>query len=356
MKPNLIKNGFLTALLIFLLGHVSAQSESPRNSFRLVFYNVENYFDTLDNPQKKDEEFTPSGPNRWGFYRYKEKQTRIAKTIIAAGQWKVPALVGLAEIENRRVLKDLLVYSPLSEFDYQILHKSSPDWRGIDVALLYRESLFEPLDTQFIKVDFKKDEHSATRDILYAKGIAEGKDTLHVFVNHWPSRYGGKAETDPKRMRAARILRTKVDSIFSQKPKAKVIITGDFNDEPENKSLKKALKALKPEKNNRKNPALFNLMYNLSETKEKGTYKYKYKWNTFDQFIVSGAMLSCQSGFCTNPENAHVYRADFLLKPDSKYPGKKPHRTFVGPRYKDGFSDHLPVYLDLIPKEKKDEQ
>ncbi len=336
-------------LMLFGTLEVDAQSLQKRSSYRIGFYNVENYFDTVNNPDKSDEEFTPDGFKHWNFYRYKDKQTKIAKTIIAMGQWKPPAIVGLAEVENAEVLRDLLTFSPISDFGYKIIHKQSPDWRGIDVALLYRQQTFKPIDTQFIEVNFKEDEYSATRDILYIKGIASGEDTLHIFMNHWPSRYGGKAETDPKRAKAALTVRKKVDSIFRLNADAKIVITGDFNDEPSNKSLKKTLGAKGIEEFGKGDQSLINLMSNIAGEDQKGSYKYKYQWNTFDQFIVSSPLLSCQSGLCARKSSAHIFRSDFLLTEDDNYPGLKPFRTYLGPRYKGGYSDHLPVYLDLFP-------
>lgn len=346
-------NGFpclFTSCCLAVLGlgvlEADGQPTQKRSSYRIGFYNVENYFDTVNNPDKSDEEFTPEGFKHWNFFRYKEKQNKIAKTIIAVGQWKPPAVVGLAEVENAKVLKDLLTFSPLSQFDYQIIHQQSPDWRGIDVALLYREQAFNPIDSQFIEVDFD-DDYSATRDVLYTKGVARGKDTLHLFVNHWPSRYGGKTETDPKRIKAAHSVRKKVDSIIKIKADAKIVITGDFNDEPSNKSLNKALGAKAIAEKSQKAPLLINLMADMASDDQKGSYKYRYQWNTFDQFIVSRGLLDCKSGFCAGKSSAQIFRSDFLLIEDDDYPGQKPYRTYVGPRHKGGYSDHLPVYLDL---------
>lgn len=348
-------------LFLFILSFISlvgslslktaeGQPTQKRNSYRMVFYNVENYFDTVNDPDKKDDEFTPDGFKRWNFYRYKEKQNKIAKTLIAAGQWKVPALVGLAEVENRQVLKDLLQFSPLAEFDYRILHKESPDWRGIDVALLYRANVFKPLDTSFLPVTFEDTSHSPTRDILYAKGLVANQDTLHLFVNHWPSRYGGKAETDPKRARAARILRNKVTAINTNVKQPKIIITGDFNDGPGNKSIKQVLNAKPVRDDSREGrPLLVNMMNVKSKSDQQGSYKYQYKWHTFDQFIISRYLLEAKQGLTVQKGGANIFRSDFLLKEDDDYPGLKPHRTYLGPRYKGGYSDHLPVLLDLYP-------
>jgi predicted extracellular nuclease len=331
-------------LIILFWGPANIKAQER---FQVAFYNVENYFDTVNNPEKKDDEFTPGGFKNWGFFKYRTKQNRIAKTLMALGKWEMPAVIGLAEVENRQVLQDLLTFSPLERFDYQILHQQSPDWRGIDVAALYQPKRFQVLDSQFIEVTFPKDSFNSTRDILYAKGLnKQTKDTLHFFVNHWPSRYGGKAETDPKRARAATILRNKIDSIYNQHTKPKIIITGDFNDGPMNASLQNVLNAT-TDTQKLASHQLINLMYPQAKSSKKGSYKYQYQWHTFDQFIVSKSLIKANKGFRTGLDHAHIYRPSFLMTTDDDYPGKIPHRTYLGPRYKDGYSDHLPIYLNL---------
>lgn len=334
------------ALSMYLLPLVKVNAQG-QNQFQVMFYNVENYFDTVNNPDKKDDEFTPDGFKKWNFYKYLTKQNRIAKTIIAVGKWQMPSVIGLAEVENQQVLKDLLKFSPLSRFNYKILHKESPDWRGIDVAMLYNPKKFQLLDSQFIKVSFPKDSFNTTRDILYARGVAKEKDTLHVYVNHWPSRYGGKKESDPKRARAAKLLRRHVDSLFRDFHKPRIIITGDFNDGPMNQSLKKVLNAT-VDTSKIDSHRLVNLMYPQAASSKMGSYKYQYQWHTFDQFIVSKALFRNKGSFQTDLRHAHIFRKPFLMTKDKDYPGKMPHRTYLGPRYKDGYSDHLPVYLNLF--------
>lgn len=334
----------ILAVLFSLPGSTGPVNAQER--FQAMFYNVENYFDTVNRPDKQDDEFTPDGFKNWGFFKYRAKQNRIAKTIMAVGKWQMPEVIGLAEVENQQVLKDLLTFSPLERFNYRILHQQSPDWRGIDVAMLYRPEAFKLVDSQFIEVNFPQDSFNATRDILYAKGIARDRDTLHFYVNHWPSRYGGKAESDPKRARAATLLRQHVDSLYRAHTAPKVIITGDFNDGPANKSLKQVLDAA-TDTTQLERHRLLNLMYPQGNSTQKGSYKYQYRWHTFDQFIVSRSLFRAETGYRTKLEDARIYRKPFLMTTDEQYPGKAPHRTFLGPRYKDGYSDHLPVYLNL---------
>ena len=347
----MVRATFLLITMLLLSPGLALQSLRAQEPFQVMFYNVENYFDTVNNPEKNDEAFTPDGFKHWNFFKYRAKQNRIAKTIMAVGKWQMPAVVCLAEVENRHVLKDLLTFSPLERFNYRIIHKQSPDWRGIDVAMLYRPEAFEVIDSQFIKVTFPKDSFNATRDILHTKGVTKrAQDTLHLFINHWPSRYGGKAKTDPKRARAASLLKAEINRIFAQQPKAKIIITGDFNDGPMNASLKQVLNAT-VDSQKLGSHRLINLMYPQATSSNKGSYKYQYQWHTFDQFVVSKALLKTPKGLKTGLEHAHIYRQPFLMTKDDDYPGKIPHRTYLGPRYKDGFSDHLPIYLNLYPSQ-----
>jgi predicted extracellular nuclease len=200
----------------------------------VMFWNVENYFDTYDNPSTTDEEFTPTGDNRWGRARFEKKRDDIAKTILlAADQYgDLPALIGLAEVENAFVLQELLEETPLARTQYKYIHKDSPDSRGIDVALLYREELFTPLETKYIGFSFP------TRDVLYTKGVVNGLDTLHIMVNHWPSKRGNEESSGRKREYVSLKVSHVVDSILLRNPAANIVLMGDFNDTPDSSPLK----------------------------------------------------------------------------------------------------------------------
>ncbi|MCB2220589.1 MAG: endonuclease/exonuclease/phosphatase family protein [Bacteroidetes bacterium] len=314
-------------------------------SYRLMFYNVENLFDTKDDTLKNDDEFLPDGERHWDTHKFYKKLNNTARVIIGVGAWNAPAVVGLCEIENRFVLNQLVYETPLKNFGYSIIHHESPDWRGIDVAMLYRKDFFTP-DTFFtIPVLFPFDLNSHTRDILYVKGRLGGKDTLHIFINHWPSRYGGYLETQPKREFAAGLLKHRVDSLFRVNPENGILIMGDFNDGPSDESVSKILKAL-PE------PIdsccyLVNLMAYYDADKFMGTLKYRENWDVFDQVIVSSGLLDGSIGIVVKAGKAMIYQPDFLLEKDERYMGNKPFRTFYGFEYLGGFSDHLPVYVDL---------
>ena len=319
-----------------------------RSELQFMFYNVENLFDTADDPHKVDNEFLPDGNKHWTYYRYKHKLNNIYKVIMAVGESNAPALVGLCEIENRDVLDDLTLNTPLLKMDYSIVHHESPDQRGIDVALLYRDKYFKVLYEEAIGIKFEDNNRKKTRDILYVKGLVFKKDTLHVFVNHWPSRRGGQKQSDGSRMTVALKLKHKTDSILLANPNAKIIICGDFNDEPEDDSLQEGLMALPLEKKD-----TLSVLYNLSPMPHNnisGTLKYRGRWNVFDQFIVSEALLNEDKGVNTTFKDYIVFSDGFLLQPDEKYTGKQPFPTYRGVNYLGGFSDHLPVCLKLYAK------
>ncbi len=325
-----------------------------RETYRVMFYNVENLFDTIDDPNKNDDEFTPQGAKYWSGYRYRNKLTAISKVIIGIGGWELPEIVALSEVENMKVLKDLLYKTPLNKSDYQIIHQESPDSRGIDCAMLYRKKFFTPISENFISVKWTpKIGSGSTRDILYVKGVTNKKDTLHIFVNHWPSRWSGQMETEEKRIFVAELVRHHTDSILKSEKDANIIIMGDLNDHPTDKSLIYGLKA-QTEYTKIKHDKLYNLSFYLQEEKKLGTHKFQGQWGILDQIIVSGALLDTASGIYTTLEDAHVYNPDFLLVPDEKNTGKQVFRTYLGYKYQGGYSDHLPVYVDIFRKTEKD--
>ncbi|MCF8373241.1 MAG: hypothetical protein K9H64_16600 [Bacteroidales bacterium] len=326
----------------------NSNSDQERGLVRVMFYNVENLFDTFDDPEKNDEDFLPNGKMNWTFDRYQKKLNNISKVVAAVGQWELPELIGLCEIENRKVLEDLVQNTALTKADYGIIHKESPDERGIDVAALYRKDLVKPLSYQAIPVIFD-DAGDKTREILYFKSLVRKTDTIHFFVNHWPSRWGGQEKSEPKRMAAAKSLKHVTDSILKVNPQAKLIITGDFNDDPIDKSLKEVLQANDPV--SVESGKLYNLSLQHYSPSEKGSLKYKGNWNVFDQFIVSSGLLENSEGFHTSLSDSHIFYGtegnEFLLEEDTRYQGKEPNRTYHGPTFHGGYSDHMPVYLDL---------
>ena len=318
-----------------------------RGDIRFMFYNVENLFDTINEPGTRDGDFTPSGSYKWTGYRYQKKLINLSKVIMAAGGYSPPDIIGLCEVENKSVLEGLAHGTRLSKFPYKIIHEESPDFRGIDVALLYLTEDLDVIDYHAIPVHFDENQKYTTRDILYAKFLAKKTDTLHVFINHWPSRRGGQQASEYRRISAAQTLKKKIDSLWLKNKNAKIIITGDFNDEPHNNSISKTLNAGKCTKNT-ESTQLYNLFYDIKNTNQPGSYKYKGQWNILDQFIVSGALVNSKQGLSTACGYGNIFCTGFLLKEDERYMGYKVNRTYLGPRYKGGFSDHLPVLLDMF--------
>ncbi|MBN2215564.1 MAG: hypothetical protein JW723_15120 [Bacteroidales bacterium] len=342
----------LTAVLtIFVImlgtqtGDTGEAASDSRTGLRIMFYNVENLFDCIDDPLTGDNEFTPEGQMHWTEKRFRAKLNNLYRVIVAAGGWKPPELIAFAEIENRFVLDQLVSETPLLKYSYEIIHKDSPDQRGIDVALIYRPGHLDKISEKFFCIDYADEAIPKTRDILYCAFRVNLKDTIHVFVNHWPSRSGGQLSSEKNRLYVASVLKSKTDSLFRVDERTKIIIVGDFNDQPDNKSLLKALQA-KFIENHTEPGNLFNLSSCSTKKGGCGTHKYKGNWSILDQVIVSGGLLH-KDGVFILPDAYKIFNPPFLLEPDDKYLGSKPYRTYSGFKYNGGYSDHLPVYADL---------
>jgi len=335
MKPSLI-------LLLSLLLCISCLS--AQETFRVMFYNVENLFDTLDDPDKEDDEFTPEGSRRWTNRRYYSKLNNLAKVITSIGEWDIPALVGMCEVENDKVLKDLTAYSPLKKSQYRYIVTESEDARGIDVALLYQRDRFKYLYHDCLRLNFPNNPNKRTRDILHVTGQIITGDTLDVFVCHFPSRRGGELESEPDRVYAASVVREKVDSLTLVRERANILIMGDFNDEPTNKSISVTMNAGGVPNGN----DLYNLFYSVQKKSRVGSYKFREQWNFLDQMIVSGNLLDESCSFRVLPETATIFQKAFLLTDDVTNGGKRPLKTFHGYKYEGGHSDHLPIYVDFV--------
>lgn len=313
------------------------------------FYNFENLFDTEDDPDIRDEEFTPEGEKAWDQSKYEEKLDNLAKVVAQVGADLTPdglALLGVAEIENRKVLEDFAQRAAVKSRNYQVVHFDSPDKRGIDVALLYQAKYFEVTESKAHTLDLKRDgKRVYTRDVLQVSGIFDG-ELVHVLVNHWPSRRGGEEASAPLRNAAAQLCKDIIAGIKKEDPKAKVIIMGDLNDDPVSPSVKKIL-AAKKNKNKVKKNGYFNPMYQYYK-KGLGTLAYRDAWSLFDQIILSKPLLNeRQEGYFFY--KAGIFRKPWLLQTSGQYKGY-PKRAFVGSEWKDGYSDHLPVYVYLLKK------
>lgn len=347
LRSRLVYRFFVLTLLVvpaFAMAQDKVKEEEPKNTFRLMFYNVENYYDPFDDSLTNDNEFLPNGLRHWNYSRFLKKRDNIYKTILAVGGWEPPAIIGLCEIENRFVLKQLLYNTPFSKLDYRIVQEESPDMRGIDVALLFNPKLVQIFYHRAIPIHFPAAPNSTTRDILYVKALVFGEDTLHIFVNHWPSRFGGELSSEPRRKYVAGQLAMQIDSLLAKNKNAAIVVMGDFNDYPSDQSVSEVLNAGKNRDSNR----LINLMPD-NKNYSIGTHKFEGEWGILDQIMVSPVLLLQDKGIFVE-EEAHIFNADFLLQEDSKYLGNMPFRTFLGMKYHGGFSDHLPIFVDFYKK------
>lgn len=341
-------------LILFLLLPFSILHGQTNDtlSFRVMSYNVENLFDCRHDTLKNDYEFLPDGLRHWNYTKYKKKLDAISRVIIAVGGWTPPALVALCEVENDSVLRDLTRRSALRQVGYRYVMTHSPDQRGIDVALLYQRDMFKLLSYQSIPISstIGKKKFRPTRDILHVSGLLLNKDTLDVFVVHLPSRSGGAKESEPYRILAARQLKSSADSISLHRLHPQILIMGDFNDYPQNKSVKKIVAAqAPPEDATALQPRQFyHLLARKASTQKRfGSYKYQGEWGLLDHIIVSGTLLSPNAALHTDESKAHILRSPFLLTDDKKYGGKQPFRTYYGMKYQAGYSDHLPVWAEF---------
>jgi predicted extracellular nuclease len=336
MAVRLLSSVFPVLLFLFIAGShqsIAQNKESKPEEFRIMFYNVENLFDPFDDTLKNDAEFLPGGMRGWTWKKFEKKLQNTSKVIISTGGWRPPEIVGFCEVENRFSLIQLLKRTPLERFGYQIVHEESNDFRGIDVALIYRPDKFKKLYHRAIPVIFEGDTAATT-------------DTLHVFINHWPSKYGGASATIPRRRDAALALRRVVDSLNAVVTHPLIVITGDFNDTPEDESVLTHLGAQLKEPAT-EGPFLFNLMGPFLGKWDTGTHKFREEWSIIDQFIVSSALLRKTEGLKLSDKKAEIVRFPFLIEEDRTHNGTKPYRTYNGMRYQGGFSDHLPILLHL---------
>ena len=304
------------------------------------FYNVENLFDTIDDQYTIDEQFLPTSEKQWTGARYYTKLDKLAK-VISSLDVDLPVFLGMAEIENKQVIQDLINTEKLKKGNYEIVHEDSPDKRGIDLGFIYRKEYFNYISHETIEVSIADEEDFFTRDILYIQGELKGNDNVHVFLNHWSSRREGAEQTEYRRVRAASLVREKVDEILSKDEMAKIFIMGDFNDYPTNNSIYQTLRA----KDDRKfsNGNLYNMAYGL-EKDNQGTYNYKGDWGMLDQLIISRGVFKADKGVKVTAKDVNVLKLKWMLYTDPKYGDEKPNKTYGGPNYYGGYSDHLPIY------------
>lgn len=349
----MILRSVFTLVISLITSVVISQEKKEYKIHTVAFYNLENLFDTEDDPITFDDDRTPKGKDHWTQEVYTHKVKNMAKVISEIGMdltKNSPVIIGVAEVENRKVLEDLANENSLKANDYGIVHFDSPDRRGIDVALLYQKKLFKVKSSKkhtLILYDQDTNTRVYTRDQLLVSGYLDG-DLIHIIVNHWPSRRGGEAKSRYKREKAATLNKKIIDSLFAIDPYSKIIIMGDLNDNPNNISVKKILNA-KSSKKELVIKGLYNPMARLVK-KGIGSLAWQDRWSLFDQIIVSKSFLD-KDYSSYRYYKAGIYNAAYLITPDGKYKGY-PFRSFSNGSYTKGYSDHFPVYITLIKQKK----
>ncbi|MEG1572234.1 MAG: endonuclease [Bacteroidales bacterium] len=341
------KGGTMLILILSILLNLNPLCDinrqyEPSPKLRIGFYNLENLFDYFDDSLKKDDDFTPLGIKAWGKKKYENKCVQLFKVIAALGAEVPLTLLGVCEVENAKVLRDLCFGTPLRQNHFNFIHYESQDARGIDVALLYRSDYFSPSLSYPIPIIYPSDTVSFTRDILYVKGYVFQKDSLHIFVNHFPSKYGGATATIGKRAFVAKVLKNAILKIYAQNPKANILVMGDFNDEPSDPSITQVLGASCQSVDTQ--TFLFNLMCPFQG--KEGSNKFRQEWSIIDQIMLSPNLYFNSNKEETHIQQAHIFAPSFMLMKDEIYMGIKLFRTYNGMKYLGGFSDHLPVYWD----------
>lgn len=343
-----MKQTLIIATLFFSM--IIPAHEQQYKPVVIAFYNLENFYDTINNTSINDEDFLPSGVKNYTGKIYWSKVEHLATVISQIGTDINPdgiAFIGVAEIENDTVLTDLVHHPLLAQRNYGIIHYDSRDFRGVDVALLYNPKYFTPLDSRKLFVPLDKGVKTSyfTRDVLWVKGILNG-DTIHVFVNHWPSRLGGEQRSAPGRASAALVDKKFIDSLESINPDVKIIVMGDLNDDPVSASVVKVLGA-KGEINEVKPGGLYNPWISMYK-KGLGTLAYNDAWGLFDQIILNYPWLDKnQSGYFFYRQ--FIFNKEFMIENIGKYKGY-PMRTWDGNVYRGGYSDHFPTYIVLLKK------
>lgn len=346
MKLRFSSTMLLLALLAILFATSCQRQKSNKNAC-IAFYNLENLFDTINQVDVVDEEFTAEGKKGWTPDRYLEKLDNMARVIYGIGLSEITpdgaTLIGVCELENASVMEDLANTEILKERNYKFVHYDSPYYRGMDVALFYQPKYFSVLSSSSHELNMPDMDDYTTRAQLLVTGILN-KDTVHVIVNHWPSRWGGEEKSRPLRIAAAKLSRSIADSLFNINPSARIIIMGDLNDDPTNVSVKEFINT-NNDIGSLKENEFYNPYEDMHESDSIGTLMYRGKWNLFDQILISHSLTEEGSSSTTFLE-AKIYKEDFLIQQEGKYKGS-PFRTYSYDNYISGYSDHLPVYIFL---------
>ena len=333
------------AIFVLFAGFLNGKdpNTAKKKSFVVAFYNLENLFDTVDDPQKNDQEFLPNTEKEWGTERLEAKMKSLAEVIKGMN----PDILGVCESENEQVLKDLNTRH-LTEMGMEVAYKESPDERGIDNGLLYKKSSFDLVATDGIQVELPS--RSPTRLIL---GVTlkhkKSKEIIRVYVNHWPSRRGGLDESIPNRLKAAEVLKADIDQFLAKNPKASVICVGDFNDEPGDESITKVLGAAPHACGKKQRTDSLSQLFNLAAEKKnagEGSYLYRTNWNMLDQIIVNAKLVDGR-GVDYQCGSFEVFKLEKFVQKEERYAGSS-LPTFGGKKYLGGVSDHFPVRARFV--------
>lgn len=307
--------------VLFLIIYIVSLNLHSQNN-RVVFWNVENAFDTINDPLRNDDEFTPTGVRNWNSYRYKKKIHNIAQTLVGIGEWDLPMIIGLCEVENRSVLYDITHHELLRRSNYQIIHFETADLRGIDPAIIYDPNRFKVFESGIIPLVYNGD---SLRHILWAMGEICKGESLLVYMNHWPSKYSGVSATQPKRILAALELSKHINDFSLRYPGIHILVGGDFNDE----RVEESIKMLERETG----------LEFLMKAENVYSHKFREKWSLIDLVFGSKSL--------GEEVEAKIYKGGIVLELDERNMGERPNRTYIGYNYHGGISDHLPVYIDI---------
>ena len=342
MRKKLIITAVLASVMVMCF------AQKPH---KIMFYNMENFFDTIDDPETNDEEFLPDGAKRWNTAKYDKKLRNMERVLfdIAAIDRNYPAVIGVSEIENRSVMEDVIAQPKLAHGNYRIVHYDSPDARGVDVAFYYRPDVFKLEGSAAIPFKMPELPNFKTRDFVTMWGTIDN-EPFFFLVSHWPSRLGGKEASAPKRLAAAKQVKHIVDSVTAANPATKVVIMGDLNDDATDDSIVEGLNAKGKIKEVGKGD-MFNPFISLLKA-GYGRLAYRDEWNLFDNIVVSENLATGSAGklkLVKDPYKktkfyGNIFKPSYLIQQEGQYKGY-PLRTFVGNNFQGGFSDHLPVFI-----------
>lgn len=349
-----MKNVRLLCLFLMCIGMLPMYGQG---AFRVMTYNVENLFDCRHDSLKEDTEFLPQGDRQWTPSRYWKKLNALAKVVAAAGEERIPDLIGLCEVENDSVLFDLTRRSLLRTLGYRYVVTRSQDVRGIDVALLYQPGCFRMLESREVVIPSALNGFRPTRNLLYTKGQIVNGDTLHVVMCHFPSRLGRSRVSRNHRMLAARTLRALVDSVRASAQEPNIILMGDFNADLKDEIFRETL-CVVPADSSASASGRSDKFYEPACAAGRGkriraSYRYKGIWENIDHVFVNGTLLDGRRRLYTHDGLRTVFARPFMCEEDGQYGGERPFRTHQGPLYKGGVSDHFPVLLDFILREEE---